>query len=64
MKFRRTEQVLGDHLQQRVTGDLETDLHLNYADDVVLLTCNSEYVGRYGIRTSASRLREQLPGVR
>lgn len=64
MKLRTTEQVLDDHLERRVIGDLETDLRRNYADDIVLLTCNSEYVGHDGIRTSAARLREQLPDVR
>jgi hypothetical protein len=64
MKVRTPEQVLDDHLERRVAGDLETDLRRNYAGDVILLTCNSEYVGHGGIRASAARLREQLPDVR
>jgi hypothetical protein len=42
-------------------GKLDEDLRRNYADDVVLLTVNSNERGYNAIRMSAERLNEQLP---
>jgi hypothetical protein len=58
---RSTKQVFEDHLKLRVEGDLEADLQRNYADNVILLTENSNAVGHDAIRMSAGRLAEQLP---
>ncbi|MCJ8517677.1 hypothetical protein ABID21_000810 [Pseudorhizobium tarimense] len=58
---RSTQEVFEDHLRLRLLGDLEQDLARNYAEDVVLLTSNSNLVGHDALRTSSSRLREQLP---
>jgi hypothetical protein len=60
---RSTSEVFEDHLRLRVAGALEEDLRRNYADDVLLLTCNSVLRSRDGIRASARRLREQLPNA-
>jgi hypothetical protein len=61
---RSAEEVFKDHLRLRVAGSLEEDLRRNYADDVVLLTVNSNARGHDAIRMSARRLREQLPDAR
>lgn len=60
---RTTAEVFEDHLRQRLNGTLEDDLQRNYHPDVVLLTANSVIIGHDGIRHSAERLREQLPGA-
>ena len=62
--MRTPEDVFEDHLRLRIEGRLEDDLSRNYADDVVLLTSNSEMEGHDAIRTSATRLGEQLPEAR
>jgi hypothetical protein len=61
---RSAEEVFEDHLRLRMTGSLEEDLRRNYAEDVVLLTVNSNARGHDAIRMSARRLREQLPDAR
>lgn len=61
---RSTQDVFEDHLALRLAGDLDTDLRRNYADDVVLLTVNSNLQGHEGMRLSAGRLKEQLPDAR
>lgn len=58
---RSTTEVFEDHLRLRVAGDLETDLRRNYAENVVLLTVNSNASGHDALRMSARRLAEQLP---
>ncbi len=58
---RSPEEVFEDHLRLRLGGDLEKDLRRNYADDVVLLTVNSNARGHAAIRMSAERLSQQLP---
>lgn len=58
---RSVEQVFEDHLRLRAAGDLEEDLRRNYAEDVVLLTANSNLVGHDAVRLSSKRLRDQLP---
>ncbi len=58
---RNTEEVFEDHLRLRVAGKLEEDLARNYAEDVVLLTSNSNATGHEAMRTSAERLAAQLP---
>jgi hypothetical protein len=60
--IRSTKEVFEDHLRLRLEGKLEEDLRRNYAEDVVLLTVNSNAIGHDAIRYSASRLNEQLPG--
>lgn len=60
---RSTTEVFEDHLRLRIAGQLEDDLRRNYAEDVVLLTCNSVLRGHDGLRESARRLREQLPNA-
>ena len=59
--MRTPTEVFEEHLRLRAEGLLEEDIQRNYSDDVVLLTSNSDLVGHDAIRTSASRLAEQLP---
>lgn len=58
---RSTREVFEDHLRLRVAGKLEEDLKRNYAEDVVLLTVNSNARGYDAMRMSAARLKEELP---
>ncbi len=64
LRARSAEEVFQDHLRLRMAGSLEEDLRRNYAEDVVLLTVNSNPHGHDAIRMSARRLREQLPDAR
>jgi len=61
---RTTTQVFEDHLRLRVEGDVETDLLRNFAEDVVLLTENSNAEGHDAIRISAGCLADQLSDAR
>ncbi len=62
---RSTREVLEDHLERRRAGDLEGDLAHNYAeDDLIVLSKDGAYRGQDGIRTTASFLKELLPGAR
>jgi hypothetical protein len=63
-QYRSTREVFEDHLDKRRKGLVEEDLATNYADDVVLLTVNSNGVGHEAIRHSASRLDHQMPKPR
>ena len=58
---RSPEEVFEDHLRLRLEGNLAEDLRRNYAQDVVLLTVNSNARGHDAIRMSADRLNQQLP---
>lgn len=57
-------EVFEDHLRLRSAGDLETDLQMNYADDVILLCEFGALTGRDAVRQSARRLGLQLPEAR
>jgi hypothetical protein len=61
---RSAEEVFEDYLRLRMAGSLEEDPRRNYAEDVILLTVNSNARGHDAIRMSARRLREQLPNAR
>ena len=61
---RSAEEVFENHLRLWVAGSLEEDLRHNYAEDVVLLTVNSNARGHDAIRMSARRIQEQLPDAR
>ena len=58
---RTPTEVFEDHLRLRLAGKLEEDLRRNYAEDVALLTVNSNERGHDALRVSARRLAEQLP---
>ncbi len=64
MAGRGTREVLEDHLQQAVAGDIETDLERNYAEDVVVLTGFGVFRGHEGLREVNRILQRQLPGAR
>ncbi|GAA4724916.1 hypothetical protein APR04_005663 [Promicromonospora umidemergens] len=60
--MRSTDEVLRKHLECRRALDLESDLHQNYADDVVLLSWGEGvHRGRDGVRLLAGVLRTYLP---
>ncbi|HEX7030246.1 MAG TPA: nuclear transport factor 2 family protein [Gammaproteobacteria bacterium] len=61
---RSTRDVFEDHLRLREGGRLEEDLERNYADDVLLLSEDGPMIGHDALRTSAAKLRHQLPGGR
>jgi hypothetical protein len=65
MKERRSaREVLEDHLQLALEGDVESDLERNFSDDVFLLTGYGIYRGIDGVREKAKLLADQLPGGR
>lgn len=62
---RRTPQeVLEDHLTRLQAGDLESDLHHNFAEDCAVLTHFGNYFGREGAREAISICREDLRDAR
>ena len=61
MTSRSTREVLEDHLCSRTNKDLERDLALNYAPDVVMLTGSGVFRGHEGVRESGRLLRERPP---
>ena len=63
MATRSAADVFADHLRWRAEGNLEADLSLNYADDVVLLCGQGAFVGVEQVRKSAERLGLQLPNA-
>lgn len=63
VRHETTEEVFEDHLRLRLEGKLEEDLRRNYAEDVLLLTINSNERGHDAIRMSAARLDKQLPNA-
>lgn len=54
---RTTNEVLRSHLAYRKYGDLEWDLRLNYASDVMLLSTKGIHRGHDGVRYLAKRWR-------
>jgi putative intracellular protease/amidase len=58
---RSTVEVINDHLERRVGGDLDGDLEHNYAPDVLLLCEHGPMHGREAIRKSAEQLARQIP---
>lgn len=61
---RRTpHEVIGAHLEQSRTGNVEDDLAENYHTDVVILTRWGVHHGHDGIRKLADKLKEELPDV-
>lgn len=61
MPERSPREVFESHLENRVRGRLDEDLAENYAEDVVLLTQNSQVRGTAAMRVSADRLAGQIP---
>lgn len=59
-----TREVFESHLRLRSDGELEDDLARHYAEDVVLLSEDGPMIGHDALRTSAAKLRRQLPGGR
>lgn len=61
MVTRSSREVLADHLDQAVAGDIETDLQRNYANGVVVLTGFGVFNGHQGLREANQLLQQQLP---
>lgn len=62
--MRSTEDVFNDHLQLARVGDVDTDIHRNFAQDCVLLTTYGVFRGYTGVREAADLLMRQLPNAR
>lgn len=58
---RSTREVLDDHLQRRMDGDVEGDIAHNYAPDVVVLTATGKRIGHEAVRHFSAMLREHVP---
>lgn len=58
---RSTEEVLDDHLRCRMAGDIEGDIHRNYAPDVVILTSIRPAQGHEAVREFDTILRKYVP---
>jgi hypothetical protein len=58
---RSTQEVFEDHLRKRDEDNFEGDLKLNYAPDVVMLTCTGIFRGHEGLRQSHQLLLRSLP---
>ena len=58
---RSTADVLEDHLECRMRGDLEADLARNYAEDVVVLTATGKRIGHDAVRHFSRILNEHVP---
>lgn len=61
VQTRSTQDVLDDHLQKRLDGDVEGDVAANYATDVVLLTAAGNALGHDAVRHFATILTEHVP---
>jgi hypothetical protein len=58
---RSTQEVFEDHLTKRDEDNFEGDLKLNYAPDVVMLTCSGIFGGHEGLRQYYQVLMKSLP---
>ena len=63
MTERTTREVLADHLDHAVAGDIETDLQRNYASGVVVLTGFGVFHGHQGLQEANRLLQQQLPSA-
>jgi hypothetical protein len=64
MSIRSTQEVFEDHLRKRVEDNFEGDLKLNYAPDLVMLTCSGIFRGYEGLRQSHQVLMKALPAAK
>ena len=62
--MRSPHDVFESHLELAETFDIESDLDLNVADDVVVLTGFGVFEGHDGVRILGDLLRAQLPNAR
>jgi len=61
---RSTQEVFEDHLRKYDEDNFERDLELNYAADIVMLTCSGIFRGHQGLRHSHPVLERSLPGAK
>lgn len=60
---RTTTEVLEDHLNRRLSGDVEADIATNYAEDIIILSGQGVFHGHEGVRASADRLAAVTKGA-
>jgi ketosteroid isomerase-like protein len=58
---RSTAEVLDDHLECRMKGDVEADIARNYSPDVVVLTAAGPATGHDAVRHFNDLLRRTVP---
>ena len=58
---RSTKDVLNDHLDCRIAGDVEADIERNYAPDVIVLTAKGKKRGHDAVREFSRILQEHVP---
>jgi hypothetical protein len=58
---RSAQEVLDDHLNTSLNGDVEEDLKRNYAEDVTIVSNWGVEHGHAGVRRMAALLESQLP---
>lgn len=58
---RTSLEVLEDHLDCRMKGDVEADIARNYAEDVVMLTAASKRIGHDAVREFSRMLQRHVP---
>ena len=58
---RSTKDVLNDHLECRMKGDVEADIERNYAPDVIVLTAKGMKRGHQAVRDFSKILQEHVP---
>jgi hypothetical protein len=61
---RSNTEVLEDHLQRAMTGDIEGDLRDNYAEDLVFIEPSGVFHGREEIPAAAELLERAIPNAR
>jgi len=61
---RSTLEVFQDHLQKRLSGDVEEDISQNYARDIVVLSNHGTFRGHAGLKQSAGILDRLLPNAK
>jgi hypothetical protein len=63
-RVRSTQEVFEDHLNKRDEDNFEADLKLNYAAELVMLTCSGIFRGHEGLRQSHQVLLRSLPDAK
>jgi SnoaL-like domain len=58
---RTPEEVLQDHLRRARAGDVDGDIRVNYAPDVVLVDREKVRHGHEGVAEAARQLAQELP---
>jgi hypothetical protein len=57
---RTATEVIEDHLNKRLQGNVEEDIKANFAEDIVILSSYGTFRGHDGVRESADKLKKML----